>query len=59
MTERATLQTQEAKMSFLHRVAGLSLRDGVRGSDIREVLGVEIEKSLVRQLGYLVRMHPW
>lgn len=46
-------------MSFLHRVAGLSLRGGVRSSDIREELGVETERSLMRQLGYLVRMPPW
>ena len=29
-------------MSFLHRVAGLSLRDNVRSSDIRERLRVEL-----------------
>lgn len=33
--------TQAAKMSFRRRVAGLSLRDMVRSSDIRSELGVE------------------
>ncbi|TWW71120.1 hypothetical protein D4764_17G0006030 [Takifugu flavidus] len=41
MTERTRLQIQAAEMSFLRRVAGLSLRDRVRSSDIREGLGVE------------------
>nr|XP_054600482.1 uncharacterized protein LOC129164434 [Nothobranchius furzeri] len=41
MTERTRSRIQAAKMSFLRRVAGLSLRDRVRSSDIREGLGVE------------------
>ncbi|TWW76641.1 hypothetical protein D4764_12G0000310 [Takifugu flavidus] len=41
MTERTRSRTQAAEMSFLPRVAGLSLRDRVRSSDIREGLGVE------------------
>ncbi|TWW77359.1 hypothetical protein D4764_12G0007490 [Takifugu flavidus] len=50
-------------MSFLRRVAGLSLRDRVRSSAIREELGVEslllrVERSQMRWLGYLVRMPP-
>ncbi|TWW63643.1 hypothetical protein D4764_03G0006510 [Takifugu flavidus] len=50
-------------MSFLRRVAGLSLRDRVRSSAIREELGVEplllcIERSQMRCLGHLVRMPP-
>ncbi|TWW73182.1 hypothetical protein D4764_15G0005760 [Takifugu flavidus] len=49
-------------MSFLPRVAGLSLRDRVRSSDIREELGVEpLLLSTLRgvswgQLGHLARM---
>lgn len=39
-TKRMRLQIQAAKMSFNRRVAGLSLRERVRSSDIREVLRV-------------------
>ncbi|KAK0147747.1 hypothetical protein N1851_012535 [Merluccius polli] len=51
-------------MSFLRRVAGLSLRDRVRSSVIREELGVDplllrIERSQMRWLGHLDRMPPW
>jgi len=35
VTERTRLRIQAAKMSFLRRVAGLSLRDRVRSLDIR------------------------
>ncbi|TWW59434.1 hypothetical protein D4764_06G0009640 [Takifugu flavidus] len=50
-------------MSFLRRVAGLSLGDRVRSSAIREELGVEplllrVERSQMRWLGHLVRMPP-
>ncbi|TWW73375.1 hypothetical protein D4764_15G0007690 [Takifugu flavidus] len=50
-------------MSFLLRVAGLSLRDRVRSSAIWEELGVEplllrVERSQMRWLGHLVRMPP-
>ncbi|TWW67376.1 hypothetical protein D4764_02G0004170 [Takifugu flavidus] len=50
-------------MSFLRRVAGLSLRDMVRSSAIREELRVEplllrVERSQTRWLGHLVRMPP-
>ncbi|KAK0132885.1 Retrovirus-related Pol polyprotein from type-2 retrotransposable element R2DM [Merluccius polli] len=38
VTERTRSQVQAAEMSFLHRVAGLSLRDRVRSSVIREEL---------------------
>ncbi|KAK0134946.1 LINE-1 reverse transcriptase [Merluccius polli] len=41
MTERTRLRVQAAEMSFLRRVAGLSLRDRVRSSVIREELGVD------------------
>uniref|UniRef100_A0A8C6Q6A0 Reverse transcriptase domain-containing protein n=1 Tax=Nothobranchius furzeri TaxID=105023 RepID=A0A8C6Q6A0_NOTFU len=63
MTERTRSRIQAAEMSFLRRVAGLSLRDRVRSSDIREGLGVEplllrIERSQMRWFGDLVRMPP-
>ena len=62
MTERTRLRVQAAEMSFLRRVAGLSLRDRVRSSVIREELGVDpllhIERSQMRWLGHLVRMPP-
>ncbi len=50
-------------MSFLHRVAGRSLRDRVRSSVTREELRVEpllldIERSQLRWLGHLFRMPP-
>ena len=63
MTERTRSRIQAAEMSFLRRVAGLSLRDRVRSSDIRERLRVEplllhVERSQLRWLGHLVRMPP-
>uniref|UniRef100_A0A8C6KT40 Reverse transcriptase domain-containing protein n=1 Tax=Nothobranchius furzeri TaxID=105023 RepID=A0A8C6KT40_NOTFU len=63
MTKRTRSRIQAAEMSFLRRVAGLSLRDRVRSSDIREGLGVEplllrIERSQLRWFGHLVRMPP-
>jgi len=50
-------------MSFLRRVAGLSLRDRVRSLEIRRELGVEppllhIERSQLRWFGHLIRMPP-
>ncbi|TWW59883.1 hypothetical protein D4764_06G0014130 [Takifugu flavidus] len=53
MTERTRSQVQAAEMSFLCRVARLSLRDRVRSSAIREELGVEplllrVERSQMR-----------
>nr|XP_054604743.1 uncharacterized protein LOC129165490 [Nothobranchius furzeri]XP_054604744.1 uncharacterized protein LOC129165490 [Nothobranchius furzeri]XP_054604745.1 uncharacterized protein LOC129165491 [Nothobranchius furzeri] len=62
-TERTRSRIQAAKISFLRRVARLSLRDRVRSSDIREGLGVEplllrIERSQLRWFGHLVRMPP-
>ena len=50
-------------MGFLHRVAGLSLRDRVRSSVIRERLKVEplllrIERNQLRWFRHLVRMLP-
>jgi len=50
-------------MSFLRQVAGLSLRDRERSSDIRRELGVEalllhVERSQLRWCGPLVRRPP-
>ncbi|KAK0155927.1 hypothetical protein N1851_001531 [Merluccius polli] len=64
MTERTRSRVQAAEKSFLRRVAGLSLRDRVRSSIIREELGVDplllcVERSQMRWLGHLVRMPPW
>ncbi|KAK0154053.1 Craniofacial development protein 2 [Merluccius polli] len=63
MTERTRSRVQAAEMSFLRRVAGLSFRDRVRSSVIREELGVDplllrVERSQMRWLGHLVRMPP-
>ena len=63
VTERTRSRIQAAKMSFLRRVAGLSLRDKVRSSDIRRELGVEplllrVERSQLRWFGHLTRMPP-
>ncbi|MPV02360.1 hypothetical protein FVA96_24530 [Escherichia coli] len=41
MTERTRSRVQAAEMGFLRRAAGVSLRDRVRSSVIREELGVE------------------
>ncbi|TWW59885.1 hypothetical protein D4764_06G0014150 [Takifugu flavidus] len=61
MTKRMRLRIQAAEMSFLHRVAGLNLRDRVRSPDIWEELGVEplllhIKRSHLGWLGHLARM---
>ena len=53
VTERTRSRIQEAEMGFHRRVSGLSLRDRVRSSVIREGLGVEplllhIERSQMR-----------
>ncbi|KAK3533936.1 hypothetical protein QTP70_034935, partial [Hemibagrus guttatus] len=63
MTERVRSRIQAAEMSFLCRVAGLSLRDRVRSSVTWEELGVEplllhIERGQLRWLGHLFRMPP-
>lgn len=57
------LWIQAAKMSFLRRVARLSLRDRVRSWDMREEFGVEplllyIEMNQMKLLRHLVRMPP-
>ncbi|KAK3530440.1 hypothetical protein QTP86_024352 [Hemibagrus guttatus] len=63
MTERVRSRIQAAEMSFLHRVAGRSLRDRVRSSVTWEELRVEplllhIERGQLRWLGHLFRMPP-
>uniref|UniRef100_A0A3Q3XBL8 RING-type domain-containing protein n=1 Tax=Mola mola TaxID=94237 RepID=A0A3Q3XBL8_MOLML len=63
VTERMRSRIQAAEMSFLRRVAGLSLRDRVRSTDIREELRVEplllrVERSQLRWFGHLGRMPP-
>ncbi|KAK3573226.1 hypothetical protein QTP86_015140, partial [Hemibagrus guttatus] len=63
MNERVRSRIQAAKMSFLRRVAGCSLRDRVRSSVTREELRVEplllhIERGQLRWLGHLFRMPP-
>ena len=62
MTERTRSRVQAAEMGFLRRVAGVSLRDRVRSSAIREELRVElllcVERSQLRWFGHLVRMPP-
>ena len=56
MTQRTRSRIQAAEMGFLHRVAGVSLRDKVRSSVIRE--GLEVEPLQLRWFGHLVRMPP-
>nr|XP_049618290.1 E3 SUMO-protein ligase PIAS2 isoform X1 [Syngnathus scovelli]XP_049618292.1 E3 SUMO-protein ligase PIAS2 isoform X1 [Syngnathus scovelli]XP_049618293.1 E3 SUMO-protein ligase PIAS2 isoform X1 [Syngnathus scovelli] len=63
VTERTRSRIQAAEMSFLRRMSGLSFRDRVRSSVIRERLGVEslllhVERSQMRWLGHLIRMPP-
>ena len=63
VTESTRSWIQAAEIGFLRRVSGLSLRDRVRSSVIREGFGVEplllrIERSQMRWLGHLVRMPP-
>ena len=63
VTERMRLRMQAAEMSFVRRVAGLSLGDRVRSSDIRRELRVEplllrVERGQLRWFGYLIRMPP-
>uniref|UniRef100_A0A8C6P7M2 Reverse transcriptase domain-containing protein n=1 Tax=Nothobranchius furzeri TaxID=105023 RepID=A0A8C6P7M2_NOTFU len=63
VTERTRPRIQAAEKSFLRRMAGLSLRDRVRSSVIREGLGVDplllhIERSQLRWLVHLVKMPP-
>ena len=63
MTERTRSRIHAAGMGFLRRVAGVSLRDRVKSSVLREGLRVEpqllcVERSQLRWFGHLVRMPP-
>ncbi|KAK3538164.1 hypothetical protein QTP70_032558 [Hemibagrus guttatus] len=63
ITERMRSRIQAAKMSFLCRVAGRSLRDRLRSSVTQEEFGVKplllhIERGQLRWLGHLFRMPP-
>ena len=60
VTERMRSRIQAAEMSFLRGVAGLSLRDRVRSSDIWRELGVEplllcVERGQLRWFGHLIK----
>lgn len=60
-TKRTRLRIQVAKMTFLHRVAGLTLGDSVWRYDIREEIKSEllrphVKRSQMRWLGHLSRM---
>ena len=62
VTERMRSRVQAVEMRYLRRVAGLTLRDGVR-STIREDLKVDsllllVERSQLRWFGHLIRMPP-
>ncbi|KAK0142203.1 hypothetical protein N1851_020089 [Merluccius polli] len=61
--ERTRSRVQAAEMSFLRTVAGLSLRDRVRSSVIREELGIDplllrVERSQARPTGRRPRGRP-
>ena len=63
MTKRMRSWVQATEMGFFCRVAGVSLRDRVRSSAIREGLGVEplllcVERSQLRWFRHLMRMPP-
>ena len=54
---------QAAEIGFLRKLAGLSLRDKVRSSDIQRELGVEplvlhVDRCQLRWHGRLIRMPP-
>ena len=62
-TERTRSRVQAAEMGFLRRVAGVSLRDRVRSSAVREELGSEplllcLERSQLRWFGHLGKDVP-
>jgi len=58
LTERARSQIEADKISWLRRVAGLSLRGGVRSSDIRRELRVEPLLLRVERSQHLIRAPP-
>lgn len=47
---------QTAEVSFLHRVAGLSLRDRAKSSDIQREL--RVESNQLRRFMHLIRIPP-
>lgn len=52
---------QPAEMSFIYRVAGLSLRDRARSPDVRQELenraaSLCLERSQLRWFGHMIRM---
>ena len=62
MTKRKRSRVQVAEMGFLRRVAGVSFKDRVRSSAIREGIGVEpqllcVERSQLRWFGHLIGCH--
>ena len=61
ITERIQSRIRAVEMRFFRRAAGLTLRDRIRSSTIRESLKVEslllyIERSQLRWLGHVLRM---
>ncbi|CAF4995061.1 unnamed protein product, partial [Rotaria sp. Silwood1] len=61
LTEKIRSRIQSAEMKFLRRIAGVTLRDKIRSSIIRESLQIEpllrhIERSQLRWLGHILRM---
>ena len=60
MTAKVRSRVQAAEMRFLRRTAGVSLRDHIHSSTIRQELNVEpllltVEKSQLRWLGHVLR----
>ncbi len=60
VTERVTSRIQVVKMTFLLRIAGISLRDRVRSRwELRvEPLLLCVKRSQLRWFGHLIRMPP-
>ncbi|CAF1534892.1 unnamed protein product [Adineta ricciae] len=61
LTEKLRSRIQAAEMRFLRRISGLTIRDKIRSTNIRESLQVEpllqhIERSQLRWLGHVIRM---
>ena len=64
VTERRRSRVQASEMTYLCRVARLSLIERVRNSVIREELGVEplflyVQRSRMWWLGHPARIPPW
>src|SRR5699024_2143683 len=61
LTEETRSRVQAAEMRFLRKVVGVTRRDRIRSSQIREELGVsplilEFERGQLRWLGHVLRM---